>query len=611
MTAALAARGPDDESFHIATPVGLGHRRLAVIDVAGGRQPFFGEDGQVAAIVNGEIYNFARLRRLLEDAGHRFRTRSDAEVVAHGYEEWGDGVLDRLEGMFALALWDARDRRLLLARDRMGEKPLYWASLAGGRLAFASELEALRHAPGWQGEVDPAALARYLVYECVPSPATIFRGVSKLPPGALLVARPGQAPTVSTYSDLRFSEVDAIDDVDEGARLLLEELRRSVRERLVSDVPLGVFLSGGIDSSAVAALAAEVRGKNLDTFSVGFEDRDFDESSEGAFVASIIGSRHHQHLVTAASVADALPNLGRVMDEPLGDASIVPTHLLARFARQRVTVALGGDGSDELFAGYPTFTAEAAAAFLDGAPVLSHLGGALARAALRRLPSTGSYLPLEFSIRQFVKGIGATGPRRHQAWMASFLPTEALFALSPEAARAAGDGLYDVIDRRMAACPARDPANRLLYHYAKGYLADDVLTKLDRATMAVGLEARSPFLGENVVKLACRFAPRLRRRGLGTKRVLKRALRGVLPTRTLHRRKRGFAMPIGRWLRGPLRFVVEDTLSEKTLRESGLFEPAPIRRLVREHLEARQDHRKPLWTVIAFLLWQASWRKRA
>lgn len=609
MTAALAARGPDGEGFHLGDGVGLGHRRLAIIDVEGGRQPLYSEDRQVVVVVNGEIYNFAALRAELENAGHRFATRSDSETLAHGYEQWGDGVLDRIEGMFALAIWDTHRRRLLLARDRMGEKPLFWASLPGGGLAFASELKALRVAPGVDTRVDPASLARYLVYEYVPAPATMIRGAHKLEPGTKLVWQTGAAPVVTRWWDLPLAEGERITDGEAAARELLGELRRSVRERLVSDVPLGVFLSGGVDSSTVAALAAEVRGKDLDTFSIGFDDPEFDETSEARRVAAHLGTRHHEERLAPEVLLDLLPAIGALLDEPIGDGSIVPTHLLARFARKHVTVALGGDGGDELFAGYPTFQAERVARVLyDEAPsVIGRVATRIGRAALDALPATTGYMALDFKLRQFLRGADDSGPKRHQAWMASFLPAAALGALAPEVARAAGDDPYDVIDRRMAACRASDGWDRLMYHYAKGYLGDDVLTKVDRATMAVGLEARAPLLDTKIIALACRVAPSLRLHGNTTKWLLKKAMRGILPDETLDRKKQGFAMPIGRWLKGPLRPLLEDTLSETKLRATGLFDPAPIRRLVAEHLGGRADHRKPLWTMIAFMRWLDVW----
>jgi asparagine synthase (glutamine-hydrolysing) len=608
MAGALAARGPDGEGFHVGPGIGLGHRRLAIIDVAGGHQPLYSEDGQVALVVNGEIYNFELLRIDLMRRGHRFKTRSDSEVIVHGYEEWGTGVVDKLEGMFALALWDARTRTLLLARDRMGEKPLFWARTPRG-LAFASELRALR--PVVQAEIDPASLARYLVYEYVPAPATMWRGVSKLEPGTRLVF--AGEPRVERYFSLPLpisAESGREWSGERAARALLEELRRSVRERLVSDVPLGVFLSGGLDSSTVAALAAEARHGDLDTFSIGFDDPSFDESGHARAVAQHIGSRHHEQRLAASALLDLIPRLGTLLDEPIGDASIVPTHLLARFAREHVTVALGGDGGDELFAGYPTFQAEwLAAALWDQAPrVVGRAAAALGGAVALALPASSSYMSTGFKLRQFlragVSAASASPERRHQAWLASFEPSEALAVLSVEARFAAGGrSLYDVVDARMAECPARDPRDRLMWFYARGYLGDGVLTKVDRATMAVGLEARAPLLDTRVIALACKLHPSLRLRGLTTKYLLKRAVRGLLPDSIIDRKKQGFAMPIGSWLQGPLRGLLEDELSEARLARTGLFDPAPIRRLVAEHVGGRADHRKPLWTLLAFMLW--------
>jgi len=614
MAGALAARGPDGEGFHVASGVGLGHRRLAIIDVAGGHQPLYSEDGQVALVVNGEIYNFELLRIDLARRGHRFKTRSDSEVIVHGYEEWGEAVLDKLEGMFALALWDARARTLLLARDRMGEKPLYWTRTPRGGLAFASELRALRHAPGVNVAIDPGSLARYLVYEYVPAPATMWRDVAKLEPGTKLVFRAGSAPRVERYWALPLpasAETGRILSGERAAHDLLDELRRSVRERLVADVPLGIFLSGGLDSSTVAALAAEARGGDIDTFSMGFEDPSFDESAHARAVAQHIGSRHHEERVSASALLELIPRVGTLLDEPIGDASIVPTHLLARFARRHVTVALGGDGGDELFAGYSTFQAERLAALIwDHAPravgrAAAALGGALAFA----LPTSTAYMSHGFKLRQFLRAAGAADgadaspERRHQAWLASFEPDDALAALAADVRAAAPTNLYDVVDARMAECPAHDPRDRLMWFYARGYLGDGVLTKVDRATMAVGLEARAPLLDTRVIALACRLHPSLRLRGLTPKYLLKRAMRGLLPDATIDRKKQGFAMPIGSWLKGPLRALLEDELSEARLTRTGLFDPRPIRRLVAEHVGGRADHRKPLWTLLAFMLW--------
>jgi asparagine synthase (glutamine-hydrolysing) len=606
MTAALADRGPDGVGFHVEGSIGLGHRRLAVIDVTGGHQPLYSEDRQVVVVVNGELYNFVALRAELEKLGHRFATKSDCEVLAHGYEAWGDAVVDRIEGMFAFAIWDARRERLVLGRDRMGEKPLFWARLPGGGIAFASELKALKRAPGIAGDIDPASLARYLVYEYVPAPFSMIRGVRKLPPGGLLVASRGQieerqALTIPLLGDDEPRE----HDVDRAASNLLMELRRSVRERLVSDVPLGVFLSGGIDSSSVAALAAEELGGKIDTFSMGFEDPTFDEAPMARLVAEHIGSRHHEERVSPRAALDLMPDIGRLLDEPLGDASIVPTHLLARFARRHVTVALGGDGGDELFSGYPTFQAERAAALLDHAPAA--LRGVAVRAGTRfasALPTRHGYFSFDFRARRFLRGAVQPLARRHQAWIGALLPADALAIVD---APLDEDELWRDAESR-AVAPSQNRWDRLLHFYARGFLGDQVLTKVDRATMAVGLEGRAPLLDSKIIALACSLDPALRMRGLTTKYVLKRAMRHHLPQTILARKKQGFAMPVGSWLTRELRPLLEEDLGVARLEAAG-FRPAPVRRLVDEHLAGRADHRKPLWSLIAYQRWHEVWTK--
>lgn len=615
MTAALAPRGPDGEGFHVEAAAGLGHRRLAVIDVAGGQQPLYSEDRRVVVVVNGEIYNFVTLRGQLEQLGHHFATRTDAEVLVHGYEQWGAQVLDRLEGMFAFAVWDADKRELLLARDRLGEKPLYWAQLPDGSLAFASELKALRRFDGFDDGVDSAALARYLVYEYVPAPMCIVRGARKLEPGCLLRFAPGGQPAIERYWDLPLLAPDQprswrAGDGRAAATALRDALQRSVRERLVADVPLGVFLSGGIDSSTVAALAAQLRGRDLDTFAIGFDDPSFDESAAARTVAHHIGSRHHEQRLATADVLALLPRIGQLLDEPLGDSSIVPTHLLARFARDHVTVALGGDGGDELFSGYPTFVAERLARWtFDAAPApLSRLGHALGNRLARLLPVSLRYFSLDFKLRQFLRGVDQRGGRRHQAWLASLLPADALTTLLPEVAAAVGRDLFDVVDQRLARCSSSDSWDRLLYFYAKGYLGDGVLTKVDRASMAVGLEVRAPFLDSQVVALACALTPDLRLRGLQTKHLLKRAVRDLLPPAIIRRRKQGFAMPIGRWLQRELQPLLDEWLAPRLLEQQGLFAAAPVRLLVDQHRSGQADQRKPLWTLLAFQSWWQDWR---
>lgn len=615
MTAALIRRGPDGDGFHIATAencaIALGHRRLAVIDVAGGAQPLYSADGQVAGIVNGEIYNFAHLRRELIQRGHRFATQSDSEVIVHGYLEWGEAVLERLEGMFALALWDRSARQLLLARDRMGEKPLYYAQLAG-ELIFASELKALLCHPAIDLDIEPRALAEYLIYEYVPAPGSIIRGVKKLAPGQFLVAKPGTGVQIKpqvhtqTYWDIPLAgQTSRLCDLDSAASLLRGALERSVESRLVADVPLGVFLSGGLDSSLIAVLACRARS-GIESFSLGFEEPSYDESRHARRVARFLGTRHRELIARPSDALAVIDNLGQLLDEPLGDASIVPTHLLARFTREHVTVALSGDGGDELFDGYPTYQADFAVGhFLDRVPrPARRFLAAMTRGLAARIPVSSKNFSLDFKLKQLARGMDQRGLRRHQAWLASFLPHELTEILSRELLAELGDiDPYALIDHRLEHHAASKLADQRMYFYCKGYLGDGVLTKVDRASMHASLEVRAPLLDTGVIELACRVAPSLRSRGLQTKRVLKRAARGLLPDAIIDRSKHGFGMPLAAWLRGPLAERMSEALSPARLRRDGWLDERAVGTMVQSHLTGRANHRKPLWTLLAFHAW--------
>jgi asparagine synthase (glutamine-hydrolysing) len=618
MTRALAARGPDGEGLWTAPGVGLGHRRLSVIDLsAAGTQPMGGEDGTIQVTFNGEIYNFAGLADELMGRGHHFRSRSDTEVLVHGYEEWGEGLLDRIDGMFAFAIWDSRRRRLFAARDRMGKKPFYWAQIPrdGGRpplFAFGSELKALFAVPGLDRRVDPAALQRYLAFEYVPAPRTIVAGARKLDASECLTldlgADPFATPVVRRYWDLPFPETHLPRSEPEAAEELRRLLQRAVKRRLVSDVPLGVFLSGGIDSSAVVSMMAAAGGHGgIKTFSIGFPDASFDETSHARLVAERFGTEHREERLTPESLLGILPDVMTFMDEPLADASIIPMYLLARFTRRHVTVALGGDGGDELFAGYPTFKAEQLARdTYDRLPApLGRLGAEMARRLSEHLPAGTDYFSLDFKVHQLLRGISAKGPRRHQRWMSSFLPEEQTVLLTDEVRRqpgASGDPLAD-LEIRAAQSGAREGWDVIMDAYCRFYLTGDINVKVDRACGAVGLEARAPFLDTDVVSFACGLPPALRMSGGVTKRVLKAALRGHLPDEILDRPKQGFGVPVARWMKGELLPLLREELHPDKLRREGFFAPDEVSRILDEHVRGQRDHRKQLWTLLVFEQW--------
>src|SRR5712664_1373398 len=592
MCAAMVHRGPDDEGSVYLDGVTLGMRRLSIIDVEGGHQPIHNEDSTVWVVQNGEIYNHLELRDVLIRTGHSFATQSDTEVLVHGYEEWGEAMVERLNGMFGFAILDRRRRRVLLARDRMGIKPLHYA-VDGRRLVFASELKALLRDPDLRRDLDPVALDEYLALEFVPSPRSIVRGISKLPPAHTLEwwLRSG-IHRLHRYWTPTLGEEGADSRrprLEERCEELRAVLRESVRKELISDVPLGVFLSGGIDSSAVTAMMTQLGG-DVKSFSVGFAERSFDEAPYAREVAMHLGTDHHELTLEPAMLLGLIPKLPVLLDEPLGDASIIPTYLLSAFTRQHVKVALGGDGGDELFAGYPTLQAHRLASYYLRAP------GALRRGfvepVVRRLPVSRGNLSFDFRAKRFVGGADYPVAERHQRWMGSFAAEERSALLSREVR-------YEVeLDPAHA-----DPLNQVLMLDTRLYLENDILVKLDRASMMASLEGRVPLLNNDFVEYATHLPLNMKLRGLRSKFLFKRALRGLLPESILHRPKKGFGIPVAHWFRGPLKEQMLSVLSPERIAREGFFDVTAVARLVSDHLEGRRDNRKQLWTLFAFELW--------
>jgi asparagine synthase (glutamine-hydrolysing) len=618
MIGALAHRGPDDSGHHVTGSVALGHRRLVVIDPEGGAQPMRDEELGLSVTYNGEIYNYRELNAELEGMGYRSRTRSDTETLLHAYAAWGEDCVRRFNGMFAFVLHDERNQLLFAARDRMGKKPLYYYRDGNGLFAFASEAKALLEHPQVPREMDPEAAVRYLVYEHVPAPHTIYRGIRKLEAAHRLTVDLGSGEV----RDDCYWDQAALLETAEGSRSsldsgswtprILEALRQAVVRRLISDVPLGVFLSGGVDSSAVAALMVQALGRGkVSTFTIGFTDPHFDESAAAREVAALLGTRHHEEILDPGAVADALPEVSEFLDEPFADPSILPTYLLARFTRRHVTVALGGDGGDEAFAGYATFQALPAVRYYDRlAP--RWLDRGVIRPLAHRLPVRHGYLAADFKIKQFLRGAKAPPGQRLWRWLGAFAPEELAGLISPEVLATIDlESLYDPVLRFHARVAARDPIAQDGYLYAKTYLAEGVLTKVDRATMACSLEARSPFLDVDFVELVNTIPSRLKFRGGRQKWILREALRGLLPDRILNRTKQGFSPPLGPWFRGRLRELVCDTLDERAIREFGFLRPEAVRALLRAHLEGSADHRKPLFALLMLERWRRRWLRPA
>jgi asparagine synthase (glutamine-hydrolysing) len=595
-------RGPDSEGLMVATGVALGMRRLAIIDLVTGDQPVYNEDRSVVVILNGEIYNYRELRADLERRGHSFRSASDTEVLPHLYEEHGAEMVQHLNGMFAFALWDAKRRRLLLARDRFGEKPLYWG-VFDNTLLFASEPKVLLAHPGVRPSLNLQALRQYLSFDYVPAPLSIYEGVNKLNAAHLLTLADGRIE-VCPYWRLSYKKREPVPNEQEAADHLRELLADSVRLRLVSDVPLGVLLSGGIDSSAVTALAVRASSETVKTFSISFAESSFDESSYARAVAKFLGTDHHEERFSVDLAASLVSEIGSWMDEPLSDPSLVPTFLLSRFARKHVTVALGGDGSDELFAGYQMYQGHQLANIYAKVPQALRRG--LVEPLVRLLPVKTKNLSFDYRARRFISGADHEAVARHHIWFGSFTPDEQKELLTAEVQRASDGDIYRDARRLFADCDAVDLTERMQNLDTQLYLTEDILAKVDRASMAVSLEVRAPFLDRRVAEYVASLPPNYKLRGHKSKYILKRAMSGLLPPFVARRRKKGFGVPFAEWLKGKLRPLARDLLSPERLRRVGVFNPVYVARLQDEHERGVANHRKLLWTLLMFELWHES-----
>jgi asparagine synthase (glutamine-hydrolysing) len=598
MCSSLLHRGPDAEGRVVFERVFLGMRRLAVIDPEGGDQPIFNEDRSVAVVFNGEIYNYRELRRSLEARHHRFVTRSDTEVIVHAYEEYGTDFPTRLNGMFAIALYDLRRRRVVLARDHLGVKPLYFA-ICKDLLVWGSEIKAILASGAAARTLDPSALAEFLAWEYVPGPRTLFDDVRKLEPAHLLIADlPTGRIDIQRYWDIPDRPAEDFRSADEWAELVEAQVRRSVAGQLVSDVPLGAFLSGGVDSSLVVSAMGESR-----TFSIGFTDDSYDESDYARQVAAHLGVAHEAATIRPV-VVDLFDHLMQFMDDPIGDVSIFPTFLLSRLARRHVTVSLSGDGGDELFGGYDTYLAQARARPLDSiaAPVRRQVSAAIHALTRPQDQKKG----VVNKVRRFAEGVSHDARLGHARWR--------LFA-SDHMLRDLLHGdlvpLIDDPDRHIRSLFQRasnmDPINRGLYVDTRSYLVDNCLTKVDRMSMAVSLEVRVPLLDRELTELAFRIPGRFKVDGRKTKVLLKSIAAKSVPRNCVYRQKEGFSIPMKQWLGTQFRPIMEELLSEKRLREQGLFRPETISRLKKQHLDGHANHSHTLWCLMVFQRWHDLW----
>ncbi|MYN25115.1 XrtA/PEP-CTERM system amidotransferase [Duganella levis] len=598
MTDLQRHRGPDQAGMHREPGVGLGHRRLSIIDVASGQQPLFNEDHSVVVVYNGEIYNFPALMRELQQFGHSFRTHCDTEVIVHAWEQWGPRCVEHFRGMFAFALWDRRQRSLFLARDRLGVKPLHYAVLDNGQLIFASEIKALLIHEQLRRDLDPLAIEDYFAYGYIPEPRTVFTQIRKLEPGHTLLVRHGSATgATQRYWDVPFQRRPIISQA-QAADELIARLREAVRIRMVAEVPLGAFLSGGVDSSAVVAMMAQVSDAPVNTCSIAFDDAQFDESHYANLVAERYHTKHHSQRV-AQHDADLIDHLATLYDEPFADSSALPTYRVCQLARQRVTVALSGDGGDENLAGYRRYRGhlheERWRALLPlgvRKPVFGTLGRLYPKAdwAPRPLRAKSTFQALaRDSVAAYFHGV-------------SIMKDEMRAQLfSPALKRDLGDyHAVQTLRRHAANCPADDPLSLVQYLDLKTYLPGDILTKVDRASMAHGLEVRVPLLDHCLVEWISGLPPDLKLRGGSGKYLFKQALAPYLPDELLHRRKMGFSVPLADWFRGPLRARLQRSLSSPVLKHCDMFNMTYVQQLMQQHQSGLRDHSAPLWSLLMF-----------
>ena len=622
----IVHRGPNSEGLWIDDTVALGMRRLSIIDLVTGDQPVFNCDKSVIVMMNGELYNYREVRAELEKKGHKFTTKSDTEILPHLYEEYGDDLLEHVNGMYAFTLWDATRKKLIIARDRFGEKPLYYG-IFDGKLIWASELKAILAHPAVKPELDLNALRHYVSFDYVPAPMSIFKGIHKLPAAHVLTVENGEI-RMRRYWDISWSEPAASaagqfsngsstnwppahaggSDFASAATNLRGLLSDAVGMRLVSDVPLGILLSGGIDSSTVAAFATQHATERVKTFSIGFEEDSFDESKYARKVAKHLNTEHYEDKLSATTAGDLISEIGKWLDEPMSDGSLIPTYLLSQFVRKHVTVALGGDGGDELFAGYPMYYAHTVAAKYKAIPAFVRSG--LIEPVVNALPVSTKNMSFDYKAKRFVRAAKFDDVERHHSWFGSFSIDQHERLFSKDVLAQTDADIYREVRELVGRSDAKNVIEQMQYADINYYLAEDILTKVDRAAMSVSLETRAPFLDPRVGQFAASIPVEYKLKGKSGKVILKEAMKDLLPHDILHRPKKGFGIPIAEWLKVRLNPLKHEMLDDKRLNEQGLFDPDYVQKLISEHESGKASHHKELWTLLVFQLWCEHWYKQ-
>ena len=606
MNASITHRGPDEDGFYVNEKVGLASRRLSIIDLTSGTQPISNEDRTIRIVFNGEIYNYRELRGYLEKHGHLFRTQSDTEAILHLYEEFGTDCLQHLDGIFAFAIWNENKQELLLARDRMGIKPMYYTHLPDWQFIFGSEMKSILTNPAVERKIDLISLNEFLSYEYVPSPRTIIRNVWRLEAGHFLIYN-RRGIEIHPYNSLSFRQSESRPPVDwrDYSASLYDTLHSAVQRELVSDVPVGVLLSGGLDSSTIAALMVDLYPGKVESFTIGFEEASFDESKYARKVANYLDTQHNEMILSSKRAVELVGEISNFLDEPFADSSIIPTYLLSRFARQKVKVVLGGDGGDELFAGYPTVLSHRLIGYYERL-IPWTLRAYVAPRIMDQLKVSFDNISLDFRLRRFLAGRGVPLITRHQRWLGSFVDNEKSALLQSWVKPVLRETYYQSFEHARD-CDAKEPLNQILFNDLKTYLEGDILYKVDRASMAASLEVRVPFLNREVVRFANDLPLDLKLHNLTGKFLLKKIMKGKLPEDIIQRTKKGFNMPVAYWLSGDLKTLMMDMFSETSINRQNIFDHSYIQQLTDEHFQHRKDNRKLLWTLLMFQLWYQSY----
>jgi len=599
MNRTMVHRGPDDEGYHVSGAVGLAMRRLSIIDLEGGHQPITNEDQSLWIVFNGEIYNYPELRSELLSKGHRFRTRSDTEVILHLYEEIGEDCVTRLNGMFGFAIWDSKHRRVFLARDRLGIKPLFYSYEQGRRLAFGSEIKSLL-AAGISREPDYQGLYDYLSLMYVPTPATAFAAIRKLPPGCILTCSP-ERMSIRRYWDIPLPRAGEEESPSHNYEAeILDLVETAIRRHMIADVQVGALLSGGLDSTTVAAVMAHKLNVPLKTFTIGFDRKSYDESKEARLVATTLGTEHVEAIGRPAMI-ESIPELLSFFDEPFADYSAIPTFLVSKLAAQYVKVVLTGDGGDEIFAGYPTHVAYRVSKIFTMIPRWVRQN--LITPIVTALPTSMERISFDYKAKRFVTGADLPLDKGHYWWKVIFNEEEKEKLCTRDFLGKGFQDSFGAFEGHFDAARHAHPLNQLLYVDAKTFLLDDNLTKVDRMTMAHSLEARVPLLDHELVERMAVIPPHIKSTGLQTKRLLRRAVRKLLPPAIRKGKKKGFTPPLPFWIKGELRDFLLQSFSQERLSATGLLNPAYCRRLLDEHLQGKKDNNRQIWTVLALICW--------